>query len=381
MSFTSPEQALPPERRKAKRFALCLTLAALLLVLGFGFFHFISRANREESLDSFVMGSYVRQTLWGPKSQDTMLEVCVRLAELEAHLTWRDFVGEESQRDVANLNHARGKKVEISSETGTLLAEAQELAKRSGGAFDPTIGPVSALWSFDDSPSLPEPEAIAQTLPLVDYTKLSLDSEEYLEAVPNEDGSHTDSLGVRYPAASLAVPGMAVDLGAMGKGAACGAAVEEYRQAGVKAAVVTVGGSVGLFGKKPDRKPFRVSVRDPKGEGSMGVLDLDGGFVSTSGSYEKYFEEDGKTYHHLLDPRTGYPADSGLVSVTVWCEDSGALSDGLATACFVLGLEDGMALLESYGAQGLFVDEAGIVTLTPGWAERFSLTGEGYTIG
>ena len=89
------------------------------------------------------------------------MDVCVRLAELEAHLTWRDFVGEESQRDVANLNHARGKKVEISSETGTLLAEAQELAKRSGGAFDPTIGPVSALWSFDDSPSLPEPEAIA----------------------------------------------------------------------------------------------------------------------------------------------------------------------------------------------------------------------------
>lgn len=380
MSFTPPEQALPPERRKAKRFALCLTLAALLLVLGFGFFHFISRANREESLDSFVMGSYVRQTLWGPKSQDTMLEVCVRLAELEAHLTWRDFVGEESQRDVANLNHARGKKVDISPETGTLLAEAQELAKRSGGAFDPTIGPVSALWSFDDSPSLPEPESIAQVLPLVDYTKLSLDWEEVWTSAPAQDGAHIDGITRAYTV-RLADTAMAVDLGAMGKGAACGAAVEAYRQAGVKAAVITVGGSVGLFGQKPDHKPFRVSVRNPKGEGSMGVLDLDGGFVSTSGSYEKYFEEDGRRYHHLLDPRTGYPAESGLVSVTVWCEDSGALSDGLATACFVLGLEDGMALLESYGAQGLFVDEAGIVTLTPGWAERFSLTGEGYTIG
>ncbi len=96
MSFTSPEQALPPERRKAKRFALCLTLAALLLVLGFGFFHFISRANREESLDSFVMGSYVRQTVWGAQSQEPLMDVCVRLAELEAHLTWRDFVGGRS---------------------------------------------------------------------------------------------------------------------------------------------------------------------------------------------------------------------------------------------------------------------------------------------
>ena len=382
MSSASQRQAaLPPKRRKAKRLALGLTLAALLLALGFGLFHFISQENREEVLDSFVMGSYVRQTVWGAQSREPLLDVCARLAELEAHLTWRDFVGEESQRDVANLNHARGKKVEISPETGALLAEAQELAKRSNGAFDPTIGPVSALWSFDDSPSLPEPEAIAQALPLVDWTKLSLDWEEVWTSAPAQDGAHIDGVAKVCTSAQLTDPAMAIDLGAVGKGAACHAAVEEYRQSGVKGAVIAVGGSVGLYGKKPWGQPWKVAVRDPKGEGSMGVLELTGGFVSTSGSYEKYFEEDGRRYHHLLDPRTGYPAESGLVSVTVWCQDSGALSDGLATACFVLGLEDGLALLESYGAQGLFVDESGTVTLTPGLRERFTLTGEGYTIG
>ena len=127
-------------------------------------------------------------------------------------------------------------------------------------------------------------------------------------------------------AAALLDPGMSIDLGAAGKGAACDTALEEYRRAGIKGAVVAVGGSIGLYGKKPDGKDFRVSVRSPEGEGSLGVLELPGGFVSTSGSYEKFFQQDGRTYCHLLDPRTGYPAESGLTSVTVWCQDSGALS-------------------------------------------------------
>lgn len=179
---------------------------------------------------------------------------------------------------------------------------------------------------------------------------------------------------------------MALDLGAIGKGAACDAALECYRQSDVKAAVVAVGGSVGLYGTKPDGQAWRVSVRDPADAGGLGVLDLPGGFVSTSGSYEKFFEQDGKTYCHLLDPRTGFPAESGLASVTVWCPPDmeagypGALSDGLATACFVLGLEDSIPLLEQYGAQALFVDEEGWVTVTAGLREHFTLTAEGYTL-
>src|SRR5699024_9207852 len=126
----------------------------------------------------------------------------------------------------------------------------------------------------------------------------------------------------------------------IGKGAACDAAVQMYQESGAEAGIVAVGGSIGLYGEKPDGSLWRLGVRDPNSGDdraeAMGLLDLASGFVSTSGSYEKTFTENGKTYHHLLDPKTGYPAESGLVSVTVVAK-SGALSDALATAVFVLG--------------------------------------------
>lgn len=359
---------------RMKILTVCLALA--VLVPNIWFLYERAGRTRTAMLDSFAMGSYVEQTVWGPRAEQAAKDVSAALAELEEDISWR------REGEIARLNQSAGKDaVPLSKETGSLLETALELCERSKGGFDITLGPVTRLWDFDGSPRLPGPEELESALALVDYRKVSMDKEEYMYAVPNEDGSHTDSLGVRYHTA-LAEPGMAIELGAIGKGAACDTAVSMYIcQAEVNGAVIAVGGSVGLYGQKPDGQPWKVSVRDPKEAGSLGVLTLPGGFVSTSGSYEKYFEQDGRRYHHLLDPRTGYPAESGLVSVTVWCQDSGALSDGLATACFVLGLEDGLALLESYGAQGLFVDESGTVTLTPGLRERFTLTGEGYTIG
>ncbi len=164
--------------------------------------------------------------------------------------------------------------------------------------------------------------------------------------------------------------GMAVDLGAAGKGAACDKALAVYQEAGLAGGVAAAGGSVGLYGKKPGGSLWQISVRDPWGGGSVGVLELEEGFVSTSGSYEKTFQQDGITYHHLIDPKTGYPAESGLVSVTV-CSGSGALSDCLSTACFVLGEEKSLPLLESFSAQALFIHEDGSITCTPGLEEAF----------
>ena len=111
----------------------------------------------------------------------------------------------------------------------------------------------------------------------------------------------------------------------------------------------------------------------------MGVLSLKSGFISTSGVYEKPFTEDGVTYHHLLDPATGYPVDNGLVSVTVVC-GNGAVSDALSTACFVLGTEKGIALLEQYGAEGIFIDENNRVTVTEGLKNQFTLSSGQYTL-
>ena len=158
----------------------------------------------------------------------------------------------------------------------------------------------------------------------------------------------------------------------------------------MQGAVIAVGGSILTYGSKPDGTAFRVAVQNPDEENGsyMGVIDLTRtACVSTSGDYEKYFVQDGKRYHHILDPATGYPSESGLSSVTVVCPDAGEwkeyaglLSDGLCTACFVLGEEKGMELLEQYGMEGVFIDKERQVTVTEGLRDSFSLLSEDYVI-
>ena len=356
--------------RKAK--ARLLWAGLFLLALGLCLFWF-ARQNAETSLQTFAMGSYVRQTAWGPGGKAAMEAASQAAADLENRISWR------REGDIAKMNSQAGGEpvtVDESTYTGELLEELLELCERSGGALDITIGPVSRLWDFDGEPRVPGEDELKEALALVGHTKLSMESEEYMYGEDRADGSHMDCLGTRYRV-SLTEADMALDLGAVGKGAACDAALAQYQEAGVKGAVIAVGGSIGLYGQKPDGKAFRVSVRDPEGQGSMGVLELPGGFVSTSGSYEKYFEQNREKYHHILDPRTGYPAESGLVSVTVWCPPEmdwkwpGALSDGLATACFVLGLEDGQKLLEGYGAEGILWTAMAPLPSPRGWKGAF----------
>lgn len=362
--------------KRARVFLAVLGGAVLLALV---LYAFLNRSQKYE-LTSFAMGSYVQQTVWGSRPEKAAAENVQRIEALEKEISWR------LDGSIARINSQAGvEPVTVEGDAGGLLAEMLELCDRSGGALDITMGPVTRLWDFDNGPRLPGEDELEGALALVDHTGISMESEEYMYGVPNEDGSHTDCLGVRYRVA-LPEPGMAIDLGAVGKGAACDIAGSCIWSEGVSAAVVAVGGSVGLYGEKPDGEEWQVGVRDPAGSGSLGVLKLPGGFVSTSGSYEKFFEQDGRIYWHLLDPRTGYPAESGLVSVTVWCppemdeEYPGALSDGLATACFVMGLEDSLGLLESYGAEAVFIDEGCVVTVTEGLKERFTLTGATYTL-
>lgn len=293
---------------------------------------------------SFAMGSYIDQTLYGRQGEAAGAAASQAIAQLENRISWR-----REHSDIYDLNASAGSgPVPLGDEARLVLETALSVSQASAGAFDPTIAPLSRLWDFDTDPRLPAPSEIEAALPLVGYQNLTLSA-----------------------GGAELLPGMAVDLGAAGKGAACDAAVEVYRQYGIKGAVIAAGGSVGLYGRKPDGTPWKVSVRDPWGAGSIGVLALEEGFLSTSGSYEKTFEQDGVSYHHLLDPQTGYPAQSGLVSVTV-CSRTGALSDCLATACFVLGYEESLPLLEAFGAEAVFIDESRRITCTPGLAEAFT---------
>ena len=219
---------------------------------------------------------------------------------------------------------------------------ALELMDAAGGAFNPYLGALTKLWDIDGQPYLP--------------TQQEID-----EALQKEE----------------------LDLGAYGKGAACDEAniwnITFLPLNRPRAAVINLGGNIMTYGQKPWWQPFKIALRDPLGgpNDTIGVFTLKGTyFISTSGSYEKYFEQDGIRYHHIFDPETGYPAcrDPGLVSVTVITREGeypGALGDAISTACFVLGYEDSLELLAKYNCDALFVYESGEVRPVGGVMEYY----------
>lgn len=239
----------------------------------------------------------------------------------------------EASSAVSALN--KGEKVSESSLTA-VIDTLKSISEETDGAFDITVGKLVDLWGIgEDNEQVPDSKEINKALETVDYTALK-EKEGYL--ILEGEGQ--------------------LDLGAIGKGYACDMLKAYLSSTDVKGAVISVGGSIlayGDYNKKGDK--WNVAVRHPRSEsGYLGIISLDEGFVSTSGDYERYFEKDGVRYHHIFDANTGYPASSGLISVTVVAE-SGILSDALSTACFILGEEKGTELLEKYNASAVFVDE------------------------
>lgn len=339
--------------KSAKRLTilfLFLTAAVVAVAL---LFH---RAQSCYEVTTFSMGSFVQQSIYGAERETAAQTAANEAARLEDLISWRI---EESEINQLNQD-AGGGFTEIDPRIYALLEMTKEVAQKSGGAFDPTISALSRLWAFDEEKALvPDADLIQDMLGYVDHSVLLLDS----------------------GTAAIKRSGFALDLGAIGKGAACDAMAAVYEQMDISGAVAAVGGSVVTYGSKPFQEQWRIAVRDPQGEGAIGEIAVSGtAFISTSGSYEKSFEKDGILYHHLLDPKTGYPAESGLVSVTVMAE-SGALSDALSTACFVLGYQEGAKLLASFQERvngAVFVTEGMEVYATGSMKTSFTLYDEAY---
>lgn len=309
---------------------------------------------------NYAMGTYVQQTVYGSKRVEAAAAAAKSVGALEDLISWR--IGDS---DITKLNQAAGSDwTKLDAKTIAILETSLDVAEKSGGAFEPTILPVAALWDFGgENQQVPSPNDIKKYLQFVNYKNLRIDKTE-----------STASLKLHY---------MAVDLGAIGEGAACDEAVAAYRSAGAASGIIAVGNSVGVYGVKPGNSPWQIAVRDPGStetkSTSMGEIELTSGFVSTSGPYEKSFTKDGVTYHHLLNPKTGYPENNGLVSVTVVCSN-GALSDALSTACFILGQEKGTALLKQYNAEGIFINKSNRVYVTKNLRSSFKIANSHYTL-
>lgn len=315
-----------------------------------------------------AMGTVVTQTVYAKEEAVTgQITELITFLEQE-YLSWRI---EDSE--VAGINAAAGtgEWVALSEELLADLAVLQEVSAKSEGAFDMTLGPVIRLWNIDAwaagnvKPTTVENAPHAGTeLPTPEEITAALQNTGY-KRVETADGS------IRLPV------GMSLDLGAVGKGIACDRILRYLEEEDVSGAVISVGGSILTYGQKPEGTNWQVGIVNPlQTEQTLGILSLNGQWcVSTSGDYERFVEVDGIRYHHILDPATGYPADSGVRSVTILCK-SGILSDALSTACFVLGTEKGMELAASYGAEALFVDVQGNIYMTEGMEQYFRETGE-----
>lgn len=318
------------------------------------------RQPQKLSLADTAMGTVVQETLYVTDEKQGRTNAELFLAELEQlekeHLSWRI---EDSEVASINACAKEEKGMVLSPAMQADLALIWQVSEKSEGALDVTIGEVTRLWDLDawaaDASRItdfqePETRKLQECLRNTGYEKVSLQEDKIY--LPD---------------------GMCLDLGAVGKGIACdrlGDMLKECEE--ITGAVLSVGGSIVTYGSKPDGSSWNVAIMHPRKEGSyLGTLSLQGEwYVSTSGDYERYVEKDGVRYHHIMNPATGYPADSGVCSVTI-LSDSGLLSDALSTACFVLGVEEGMKLAQEFGAEGLFVTSDLDILMTEGMKQYF----------
>lgn len=288
---------------------------------------------------NFQMDTVVTITLYD-WTDETAIDAAFReIDRLEALLSVQ-----KPGSDLDRLAQAAGQDwVDIAPETQEVLELAKDYFARSGGLLDVTAGPLIDLWDINNGGHYPTSEELEAVLPLV----------------------NGEDLQVKEGRAYLARPGMKADLGAIAKGYIADRVKDLLLDLGVKHAVLDLGRNILLIGGKSDEIPFRVGVQDPNGDQGelLAVVEAANKSLVTSGVYERYFEHDGKRYHHILDPETGYPVDNGLAAVSILSDDS-ANGDALSTTCLLLGQEKGLALIESLpGVEALFVAEDG--TLTP----------------
>lgn len=324
---------------------LAVVLLALVLLT--------SCAPPEYSASFLAMDTVMSVTVYGRGGPEAAEAVESEIKGLEKLLSVTD-----GNSEIFAANHSGGKPVAVSGDTAELLSRALELCGETAGALDVTVYPVVRAWGFTTGTyQVPEEAALAELVRQVDFTQIKLDGD------------------------SLTVPaGMELDLGAVAKGYAADRAAAALEARGVTCAKLELGGNIHLIGTKPDGSPWRIAVRDPSGEGYMGVLETDGGAVVTSGGYERYFERDGITYWHIIDPATGKPARNGLVSVTIAAQ-SGTLADALSTALFVMGRDKAEEFWRArQDFDFILIGEDGSVAVTPGLEKRFTLS-DGWTGG
>ena len=256
--------------------------------------------------------------------------------------------------DVWNINHAEGRAVPISSHTQKLIAMALKMYGETGGCYNIALGSAIKLWKFNTAEArLPDEGAIAEALSNADCGKIKLSGDRV--TVPE---------------------GMELDLGSMAKGYIADEIGRYLRSVGVLSALINLGGNVLTVGRRPDGQKWKVGLQYPDTDRSRrgdywAVMQSADNSIVTSGSYERGFRENGRWYHHILDPRTGFPCDNGVLSVTL-CSNTSFIAEALSTPLFLLGPEKGLCLAEKYDSSAAFFMSDGSVLCTDAFMKHIN---------
>lgn len=301
------------------------------------------------------MDTYITISAYGAEEKD-FHDMTELITDLESKLSRT-----KENSDISKLNNAGTNKVEISDETAELLKTALDYCDRSGGVFDITVAPLTDLWNVtSENPKVPSMQKITDALLNINY--------KFLKA----DGN----------TAYFECENMKCDLGGIAKGYTADKAANLFKNIGISSALIQVGSSVYVLGTKPDGKEYVFGIRNPEGTPNdyLGEMSVKDKYITSSGDYERYFEEDGKRYCHIFDTMTGYPVDNDLRSVVV-ITDSGTYGDYISTLLFCMGLNTGLEKCKSENIDAIFITKDKKVYLTDNLKNKFTLTCEDYSYG
>lgn len=303
-------------------------------------------------MNLYALGTVNQIKVYGKNGEKALDEASKRLYEIDNKMSaFKDY------SEISKINKSAGKSFEkVSEDTYYVIKKAIEYSNLSEGAFNPAVRPLVNLWGIGtDHQEIPKDSDIKNTLKLINYKDILLDD--------------------KNRSVMLKVTGQCVDLGAIAKGYAADQVKKILKKNGIKSAIIDLGGNIYALGNKPDGAPWRVGIQNPltfRGD-YMGTVNVTDKSVVTSGNYERYFIKDGRRFHHILDSRTGYPSQNGIISATI-ISDYSIDGDGLSTCAYVMGLEEGIKLVESTDrAEGIMITEDNKLHVTSGIKGTFEI--------
>lgn len=305
-----------------------------------------SDENKKVSKDIFAMDTYMTVTAYGKNAENGVNKAVDEINRLETVLS-----AEKQESDIYKLNETGSGT--LSTDTKDIVSKALEINKTTNGAFDISIYPLMVKWGFTTQKyNVPSKNEISKLLKDVDSSKIIFDEK-------------SGNIKLKE--------NMKIDLGGIAKGYTSSRVMQIFKECGVTSGLVSLGGNVQALGTKTDGTAWQIAIENPdKSSDYIGVVSVKDKAVITSGGYERYFEKNGKTYHHILDPETGYPAESGLKSVTI-VSDDGTLADALSTSLFVMGKEKALDYWHEHKNEfdTVLVEDNGDITITGGIEKIF----------